>query len=131
MWSSPPPPPPGPMPFAFSPHPQDGLGALTSDGTNVGIGVSNPTNVLTIPQGSATDPIADAWLIHPSDRKHKNLLGPAVTGARLQRMKSLPVYEWKRKPLVSDEEVDRALGKGKATAAERERSEERRVGKEC
>lgn len=95
----------GPMAFAFSPHPQDGLGTITTNGINVGIGVPNPTNILTIPQGSPTDPIADSWLVYPSDQAHKELLRPITSTAHLERIKTLPVYEWRRKPLVTEEEL--------------------------
>lgn len=48
---------------------------FASDALNrhVGIGVSNPSNVLTLPQGSQTDPIADAWTTYSSRRFKSNI----------------------------------------------------------
>jgi hypothetical protein len=98
---------------------------ITSNG-NVAIGTTNATNILTIRQNSDTDPIADSWTIHPCDRTAKDLLGPAG-GGYLAWLKSQPLYQWRRKPLVSNEEADEAAvrdrrnGKtDKPTAAERE-----------
>ncbi len=43
--------------------------SVTIDGAgNVGLGVASPANVLTVEQGSATDPIADAWTTYSSRR---------------------------------------------------------------
>jgi hypothetical protein len=41
---------------------------------NVGIGQSAPGNILTIQQGSATDPVADAWTMYSSRRWKKNIV---------------------------------------------------------
>ncbi len=109
----------GPMPFAFSPSPLDGMGPITAAGGNIGIGTTTPTNILTIQQGSPTDPIADSWLTYPSDRKHKKLLrtlGPRE--GRLEQIKSVELYEWSRAPLVSEEEARCALGKHKPALSE-------------
>ena len=89
---------------------------ITSAG-NVGIGVSNPANILTIQQGSATDPIADAWTTYACDRKHKDLLRTNPTGY-LARIKEMSVYEWRRKVKVSDEEALAAVGKQRPSPAE-------------
>lgn len=42
-------------------------------GGNVGIGVANPSNILTIQQNSSTDPIADAWTTYSSRRWKTNI----------------------------------------------------------
>ncbi|TRZ79337.1 hypothetical protein D4R86_06055, partial [bacterium] len=64
---------------------------------NVGIGTTNPGNILTIVQSSATDPIADAWTIY-STPESKIVLGTAddQTGVYLEKFKDLSVYKWKR-----------------------------------
>jgi hypothetical protein len=41
---------------------------LAMDNGNVGIGHSNPPNILTVVQSSPTDPIADAWTVYSSRR---------------------------------------------------------------
>jgi len=87
---------------------------VTQDG-NVGIGTTIPGNILTVMQGSPTDPIADSWTVHPSDRAHKQVLGPAA-GGYLDQVRSTQLYEWKRAPLVSDEEAKEALGPADPTA---------------
>jgi len=112
----------GPMPFAFSPHPSDGMGPITADGDRVGIGVleSNPTHILTIQQGSLTDPIADSWTVYPSDRQHKELLRPVNPHGYLDQIKAVPLYEWKRAPIVSDQEAEQALGKDRPANVELE-----------
>ncbi len=40
---------------------------LMQDGGKVGIGTTAPTNILTVVQNSATDPIADAWTVYSSE----------------------------------------------------------------
>ncbi len=46
--------------------------SITSSG-NIGIGNSNPDNILTIQQSSATDPVADAWTTYSSRRWKKEI----------------------------------------------------------
>jgi hypothetical protein len=70
---------------------------------NVSIGTASSSNILTIQQNSPTDPIADAWLTYSCDREHKEIISQSVSV--LDKFKSIPVYRWKKKPLVSDEEV--------------------------
>jgi len=72
----------------------------------VGIGGVSPTNILTIPQSSATDPIADSWTIHPCDRTAKEVIRtlPNQSGT-VDQLVQIELYEWKRKPLVTDEEI--------------------------
>ena len=92
---------------------------LTPGTGNVGIGTSNPTNILTVQPGSGTDPIADSWTVYPSDRAHKQITRIDPPGC-LTKMKACPLYEWTRKPLVSDEEAKQALGKPNPTPQELE-----------
>jgi hypothetical protein len=40
---------------------------------NIGIGVTNPANILTVAQNSVTDPIADAWTTYSSRRWKANI----------------------------------------------------------
>ena len=75
---------------------------------NVGIGTMDPTNILTVQQGSPTDPIADSWTVYPSDRKHKRISRTNPKGY-LEQVRALDVYEWTREPSVSDEEADEAI----------------------
>lgn len=46
---------------------------VINDGGNVGIGTANPANILTVVQGSDTDPIADAWTTYSSRRWKTNI----------------------------------------------------------
>lgn len=61
--------------------------------------------VFEVVQGSATDPTADGWDVHPSDRRFKNILGAADN--LLEGFRSVNVYRYQRKALVSDGEVMR------------------------
>jgi len=45
-----------------------GQGQGSGGAGNVGIGTSSPSNILTVVQGSATDPIADSWQVYSSRR---------------------------------------------------------------
>jgi len=67
---------------------------LYTTGTNVGIGTANPTNILTVVQNSATDPIADAWTTYSSKRWKENII--LITGA-LEKVKKLQgvYFNWK------------------------------------
>ena len=89
-----------------------GVALVTTANGHVGIGTSDPTNILTIRQSSLTDPIADSWTVYPSDRQHKVILRtiPSQDAGYLERVRALPLYEWKRAPLVSDAEAQAALG---------------------
>ena len=49
------------------------LGGGSTWAVNVGIGESGPSNILTIKQGSDTDPIADAWTTYSSRRWKTNI----------------------------------------------------------
>jgi len=50
-----------------------GTGDSYFTGGNVGIGSTEPTNILTVPLGSSTDPIADAWTTYSSKRWKENI----------------------------------------------------------
>ena len=52
---------------------------VITDGGNVGIGDANPSNILTVAQGSVTDPIADGWSTY-SSRRWKTHIRP-ITNA--------------------------------------------------
>ncbi len=76
-------------------------------GGNVGIGADDPSNILTVVKGSATDPIADAWTTYSSRRWKTNI--QRIEGAldKIQRLRGVS-YEWKknRKPdigLIAEE----------------------------
>ncbi len=61
---------------------------------NVGIGTTAPTNILTVVQNSATDPIADAWTVY-SSRRWKTNIRP-IENALDKVMKLNGVYfNWK------------------------------------
>ena len=86
----------------------EGSKVLINAGTfgNVGIGTSAPANILAVLQGSASDPIADSWTTYPCDKTTKEVIRvlPDKSGA-LDQLLGIELYEWKRKPLVSDEEI--------------------------
>jgi hypothetical protein len=55
-------------------QPSSDVAALVVSGNGmVGIGNTNPANILTIQQNSATDPIADAWTVYSSRRWKTNI----------------------------------------------------------
>ncbi len=61
---------------------------------NVGIGLINPANILTVEQSSVTDPIADGWTTY-SSRRWKTNIEP-VEGAleKVHRLRGVS-FEWK------------------------------------
>ncbi len=63
------------------------------DGT-VGIGTTTPANILTVEQGSSTDPIADGWTTYSSKRWKTNI--EPVEGAleKVQRLRGVS-FDWK------------------------------------
>jgi len=67
---------------------------VVNDGGNVGIGDINPANILTVDQGSATDPIADAWTTY-SSRRWKTNIEP-IDGAlnKVERLRGVS-FDWK------------------------------------
>ena len=93
------------------------------DGGNVGIGAASPTNILTVQQGSATDPIADSWLTYPSDRRHKQILRTLPRTGRagyLDKIKQVELYEWTRTPVVREREISERAGQAALTKGERD-----------
>ncbi|NOY61344.1 MAG: hypothetical protein GXO75_20720, partial [Calditrichaeota bacterium] len=64
------------------------------DGGNVGVKNSNPSNILTIQQGSSTDPIADAWTTYSSRRWKKNIKTLKNALDKVQRLRGVS-YDWK------------------------------------
>ena len=88
-------------------------------GGNVGIGTTTPDHILFVKENSTTDPVADSWAVHPCDRQHKKVLRTLGANAGyFEQVKAVNLYEWKREPLVSDEEAKAALGKERPTSAE-------------
>lgn len=90
---------------------------ITYTAGRLGIGTLSLPNILSVQQGSATDPIADSWTVYPCDRQHKHLLHPAPSGY-LAALKAIPLYEWKRAPSASDDEAKHALRKSRPTPEE-------------
>jgi hypothetical protein len=78
---------------------------ITNSG-NIGIGTASPGNILTVMQSSTYDPIADSWGTYQCDRTTKEIIRtlPPQSGT-LDRLLEVELYEWKRKPLVSDYEI--------------------------
>jgi hypothetical protein len=68
---------------------------LVVDSTgNVGIGTNNPTNILTIQQNSATDPIADAWLQYSSRRWKTNIVPIKDALEKVEALEGV-YFDWK------------------------------------
>ncbi|NOX37494.1 MAG: hypothetical protein GXO78_08150 [Calditrichaeota bacterium] len=67
---------------------------VITDGGNVGIGNANPSNILTVAQGSITDPIADGWTTYSSRRWKTNI--HTIEGA-LEKVRQLRgvTFNWK------------------------------------
>jgi len=61
---------------------------------NIGIGATNPTNILTVQRNSFTDPIADAWTTYSSRRWKTNIR--TIDGA-LEKVKNLRGVYYDRK----------------------------------
>ncbi len=91
--------------------------AIITAAGNVGIGTMNPGNILAVKQNSATDPIADSWTVYPCDRQHKQILQTVTPRGYLDRIKTVKLYEWKRKPSVTDEEALHSLAADEPNAA--------------
>ncbi len=60
----------------------------------VGIGMSNPTNILTVQRNSATDPVADAWRTYSSRRWKTNIRTISEALDKVQRLRGV-YYDWK------------------------------------
>jgi len=60
----------------------------------VGVGMAFPSNILTVAQGSRTDPIADAWTTYSSRRWKTNIkpIGGALD--KVLRLRGV-YYDWK------------------------------------
>lgn len=71
----------------------DGTIDIRCDG-NIGIGVSVPTNILEIVQGSNTDPIADAWTTYSSRRWKENIKTLSGASDKVQQLRGVE-YDWK------------------------------------
>jgi hypothetical protein len=61
---------------------------------NVGIGTDSPSNILTLPKGTATDPIADAWTTYSSRRWKTNIKTIDKPLQKVQRLRGV-AYDWK------------------------------------
>ncbi len=61
---------------------------------NVGIGVNNPTNILTVERNSTTDPIADRWTEYSSRRWKTNIEPLAEALDKVQHLRGVS-YDWK------------------------------------
>ncbi len=69
----------------------EGKGYFSS---KLGIGTANITNILTVQQGSATDPIADAWTTYSSKRWKTNINAIEGALAKVQRLRGVS-FDWK------------------------------------
>jgi len=72
----------------------DGDIDMTVDG-DVGIGTATPSNILTVQQGSATDPIADAWTTYSSRRWKKNIKPIRGALGMVERLRGV-TFDWKK-----------------------------------
>lgn len=102
---------------AASPWTQADAGIAYTEG-RIGIGTLTIPNILSVQQGSPTDPIADSWTVYPSDRQHKQIIRTVNPHGYLTQLKAVELYEWTRVPLVSDGEAKQALHKSRPTAEE-------------
>jgi len=66
----------------------NGVNGATAS-VNVGIGTTQPANILTVQQSSTTDPIADAWTVYSSRRWKTNIrtIGDALE--KVQRLRGV------------------------------------------
>ena len=101
---------------AASPWIQADAGIAYTEG-RLGIGTLSIPNILSVQQGSSTDPIADSWTVYPCDRLHKHIMQPARSGY-LAQLKATELYEWTRTPMASDGEAKQELRKSQPTAEE-------------
>ncbi len=77
---------------------------LINSSGNVGIyyapaTTSNPTNILTVQQGSPTDPIADSWTVYSTRETKAEVIGvvdPEDLSNYLKYFREIPVYKWRR-----------------------------------
>ena len=81
--------------FAIREGSSTGTERLTiKPGGNVGIGVWDPSNILTIQQSSSTDPVADAWTTYSSRRWKTNIKPIDNALDKVQRLQGV-YYDWK------------------------------------
>jgi hypothetical protein len=66
---------------------------LRSDG-NVGISSSTPSNILTVVQNSATDPIADSWTAYSSIRWKKDIKPIECALEKVKKLRGVE-FKWK------------------------------------
>lgn len=74
-----------------------GAGVMTvklSGGGRVGIGASNPANILTVQQNSPTDPVADAWTTYSSRRWKENVAPIEDALATVRRLRGV-TFDWR------------------------------------
>lgn len=83
---------------------------------NVLIGNTTGTNCLSIKQTSDTDPIADSWTTYTCNRDAKDIVESEVVKNYADELSAIPVYRWKRKPIVRDDEVIEKLKQTDAKA---------------
>ena len=76
----------------------NGVTALSVDlhatGGNIGVGVTTPSNILTVQQGSTTDPIADSWKTYSSRRWKENIEPMRDALATVRKLRGV-TYDWK------------------------------------
>ncbi|MEM7111719.1 MAG: tail fiber domain-containing protein [Chloroflexota bacterium] len=92
---------PGVLSIGYIDTPGGGVGngehysvmSLDPDG-NMGIGVLDPTNILTVEQNSATDPVADAWTVYSSQRWKTNVAPIANSVELVEQLRGV-TFEWK------------------------------------
>jgi len=70
--------------------------ALDVDLSNhrIGVGVSDPQNIIQVQQTSPTDPVADAWTEYSSRRWKTNITEIVDPLAKVQRLRGV-TYDWK------------------------------------
>ncbi|HSH00002.1 MAG TPA: tail fiber domain-containing protein, partial [candidate division Zixibacteria bacterium] len=68
--------------------------AMTIDSLGyVGIGTTNPANILAVAQSSATDPIADAWTVYSSRRWKHDIVAIPDALEKVQQLRGV-TYRW-------------------------------------
>ena len=65
-----------------------------TDAGNVGIGTTSPSNILTVVQTSATDPVADAWTQY-SSRRWKTNINPLENALEKVKLLEGVSFDWK------------------------------------
>ena len=61
----------------------------------VGLGTESPGNILTVVQGSSTDPIADAWTVHSSRRWKDNIATISAPVEKVRKLRGV-TFKWKK-----------------------------------